>query len=606
MCGLAGYITQQQISKENLLEKGKRMGETIARRGPDCCKTAVFEKEKYRAVFVHSRLSIIDLSTRANQPMEFKGHVILHTGEIYNYKELRSRLEHKGYEFTTNSDTEVLLKGYLHWSEELPALLYGVFAFVILNEESGDVFMARDQFGLRPLYYANQHRFFSFGSLVSTVKTAFQQPLSVNWKGIQQNFQFQSSVYPDTCLEEINILPPGCWLKKEIKKEPVIYNYYDLATTTSTADYTQNVVEQYDSLLKQAMERNAVADVPLGMLLSGGLDSSVLAKIAGEQQLKFSAFTLTGKNETETPNSEHLYAQRLANQSGFQHYLYSLSSREIINHIDELLSVFEEPVSFLEPHYFMGKYMQDKGIKVALSGLGPDEMLLGYHRHQQIKSYYQHSIFSRLSTLLPVVNHRFRKLKSLVSAKSIPAAFIALNEDIQDILFEDLFPDKNNYLMAVLPAVSNNLDDAQQLNLIEIITKISSHHALTADKYLMHFGVEGRYPYLDKDVVEFQFHSPEHLKWSGEGKELQRLLAAKYLPEEYLERNKTGFNSPWRAVITTPHFRELVLDEISSLRRKRIVNNDLVEELTSEGITEENWQILLYAASLNRWWENWL
>ena len=599
MCGFSGFICHNAVSSPKVEGKKEQMLRSIASRGPDFQSFQTIVKEQFVAALAHARLAIIDPRSQANQPMKIGNYQIVFNGIVYNFKFLRKLLQQKGVEFHTESDTEVILQSYKFWGKEVVHKLDGLFAFAIVNEVSGELFLARDRFGLRPLYYSKKGNQFAFGSTIKAVHAAMPQKYTVNWLGLRQNFQFQASIFPNTCFSEIKILPPGNWLRFLKNGDLVIQEYYSLPKSKAKANYTGDVVGEYNELLHEAVRKNQLADLPISLLLSGGIDSSVLAIIAKQQNIDLAAFTLG--NSTE-PQSDAYYAAQLANSNSISHFTSEVNSDTIIDHFNDLISIFEEPVSFIEPHYFIGKLMQESNYSIAWSGLGPDELLLGYHKQQQIRKFYKHKLLRPVAPYFPTTISMLTKLKGVVGANSMQDAFVNLQSHLQGVRFSSLFEEHIN--LNRFPIQENRSND-QQLSELELMLKISSHHALSSDKYLMHFGIEGRYPYLDKDVVEFQYHAPEQWKWFGKGKQLQRDLANLYFPKDWINRPKAGFSIPIQLFIKQAKFQLIMHEELRLVQAMDMVSTKEVKKILKTGINERNWRLALYLVSFYRWHKKW-
>ena len=607
MCGIAGYFTTNSTSKEKLNQIGSKMLTAIENRGPDAQNIEIFANEhNLNGVFAHSRLAIIDLSENANQPMSYNEFTIVYNGEIYNYQQLQQQLKTKGYSFNSNSDTEVILKGFAEWGPKVLNMLEGMFAFAIYNNVSGKLTLARDHFGIKPLYYSSQANHFAFGSNLKAIKQSGHVSFQLNEIGLQQNFAFISSLYPFTCFDSILIVKPGHYIEVEnyTVKE---HQYYSIEMTSSTSFDYNEATEQYEALLQKALKSTSLSDVPIGILLSGGIDSTVIAKLSNATQKSLFSITLGDEFALNDKTSDAYFAQQLAEEEGFNHHFCSLSESDIVEQFWEILSIFEEPISAIEPHFFIGKQLQQMGQKVIFSGLGPDELLLGYSYQFKLKKYYNHQLLQQLQSFIPPLNGKFKKLKKVVQAKSLPQAYKALQGDINQHYFNDLFKqaNKNKDLTECLDLAKTN-DFSKQLTDFELKQLISNHHMLSCDKYLMHFGVEGRFPYLMKDVVEFTYHAPNHLKLVGNGKQLQRNLASKYLSQQFLNRPKTGFITPTQRLLNNTQFNKMFKHSLLELEKKDIIYPELLHSLTNKGIKQDNIQLAIYLMSLNNWIDNWL
>ncbi len=575
MCGIIGGVNSQlQNNIHQQLEK-------IGHRGPD--DRGVFVD--HPIAFGHVRLSILDLSSHGHQPMQSTdgNYIIVYNGEIYNHIEIRNDLIKQGFQFHSTSDTETLLNAYIAYGEECLHMLNGIFAFAIYDKLKGTVFIARDHFGVKPLYfYSDEKQFLFCSELKGLLKIdglnyklqpeIFFNYLALLWSPADGTpFKFIRKLLPGHSIT-IDVKQPG-----NIKPEQYYHlNYdgsYDLKKTK------KDWVEEFDGLLTTAVERQLLSDAPLGFFLSGGLDSSLITAIAKKinKDTVFETFTLdTGSGmKSEGFEDDLEFARKVAAYLGVR--LNSITSNiNISESFDKMIWQLDEPQADPAALFVrqIAEAAQAKDIKVLLSGTGADDVFSGYRRHQalyydgiarQIPEVMKKGIAGVASLLNENSSRRIHKLLNnehpadlyyWQDGNRLKSLF---NRDVQEHIDAEFFRGFYEHFKDKIPNEKNRLN---QMLHVDIYTFLSAHNLNYNDKMAMAAGVEVRVPYLDIDLVNRSAKLPPELKMKGsQTKYILREIAKKYLPEEIIKRKKTGFGAPVRSWVKN-EMREMIEERL--------------------------------------------
>ena len=600
MCGILGSYSKNFHFKEEHLN-------IISHRGPDD-KGYFFENY---IMLGHRRLSIVDLSINGHQPMSTidNRYTIVFNGEIYNHIEIRNELIKEGFKFKSNSDTETLLYGYVKWGVEILKKLNGIFAFAIYDKLNSKLFIARDQFGVKPLYYYNQDGIFAFSSELKALTQidGFNQSLR-----IESLFFYLQTLYAPgnmTPFSSVNKLLPGHYLMVDTLIGTVEDNiYYKLIFSDSDQNKSEDDwVKELDLILNKAVERQLMSDVPVGFFLSGGLDSSLLVAIAKTKsnQDTIKCFTIsTGeKMVKEGFTDDEFYAKKVAKYLNVD--LEILPAQVFSKNLfDKMIWYLDEPQADPAPLnvYNICKGARENGIKVLIGGAAGDDLFTGYRRHQALllEKYYKlipfflKKIFSSLILKFNSRSTFIRRLKKLIrniavsKIERLAGYFMWLEEDVIFDLFEkssqlelkkDILP--MSYWQNLLNNFPSSTSDINKILYLELSTFLPDHNLNYTDKMSMAVGVETRVPYLDFELVEFANRLPIRYKMKGKTtKYLLRKVAEKYLPMDVIYRPKTGFGAPIRTWIREDLKNQLDLFSTDSiLIKKGILNSTAVKKL---------------------------
>lgn len=562
MCGIAGFAG---IGSRTDLEC---MTQALAHRGPD--GVGFFVDDATHVFLGHRRLAIVDVGG-GEQPMwNEDGQVgIVFNGEIYNHADLRANLQRRGHRFASDhSDTEVLVHGYEEWGEGLPLRLNGMFAFAILDRRRNRIFLARDRFGEKPLYYTAKRGLFAFASELTALAEHPGVSRSIDARALQKFFAYGYLPAPHAMLEGVRKLPGGHWLSYEpgsgaLTEKP--YWRFELETDESLTDADEpRLVEECGALLTQAARRRLMSDVPLGVFLSGGLDSSVvLASLA--QALPAESLSTFTIGFTEPSFDESEFALTVARHLGTAHHARQLDLARARDLIPSLLGRLDEPLgdASLLPTYLLSAFAREK-VTVALSGDGGDELFAGYdpflalrpaEAYSRLMPSWGHKGLRRLVDLLPLSHGNMsldfklrRSLMGLSHAAStwLPVWMAPLDPRDAAELFESPLRLEDVYDEAIAAWESDPTKTPVD-RALEFFTRfyLQDDILMKVDRAAMMCSLETRAVFLDNDLVEFCRRLPHRFKFrDGERKYLLKKAARRLLPSSIIDRKKKGFGVP--------------------------------------------------------------
>ena len=560
MCGIAGYIS------EDLLD-GQRMIEVISHRGPDSSSTYHIQRGRHNVFLGHQRLSIIDLSDAGRQPMSTPGDEVTITfnGEIYNYNELRAQYL-RGYEFRSKTDTEVLLYLYLEFGNEFVHLLNGDFAIALWDQRLNRLLLVRDRLGVKPLYYYHQNGTFAFGSEVKALLAA-DLSVSLSQQSLQKYFVFKYVPGNGTLHNEIKRLEPGCMAEYRPETDSLnIHRYWAPAFAPTRLSYADAKSRLYE-LLEDSVRLRLVADVPVGTFLSGGVDSSAIASyLKNEPHIVHYCARKEAKDlRAEGTTSDYHYARRLANAWGITLYPADIGSAEATRDRIRQTSFFSDDLiadGSQIPSYLITQEAS-RSAKVMLSGMGADELFLGYAGHMLTllalyadklpKSLRQLSarLSSRLDQgngVLKAYRRYLHKFGKYYGYQNLRYAAFSIVGDFENSLRVCRFDDDtvSDFLAAYFSADEDPFESITRFELSNFLVK-NLHYF---DRMCMANSVEGRVPFMDHRVVEFALSIPRSYKLSagGRSKRILKDTFSEQLPSYILKRRKAGFGMPLRSI----------------------------------------------------------
>lgn len=559
MCGFVGYIYGADRKLENDKEILDAMMERIVHRGPD--SAGVYTDDDISLGF--RRLSIIDLSDCGNQPFYSKDgrYVMVFNGEIYNYKTLRKDLKAKGYEFISETDSEVIIRGFEEYGEDIVAKLRGMFAFCIWDTQEKRALLARDGFGIKPLYYTD---YTTDGSLLfgSEIKSFLDHPnfiKALNKEAIQPFLTFQYNPLDETLFKGVYKLEPAHYMLYQNGKMQTV-KYWDKAFHDETSEPAQEDIDYYVEKIKasidESVELHAMSDVKVGSFLSGGVDSSLVTALLEPQQ----SFSV-GFKEYEDMFNETIHAQKLSEQLGIENKSRYISGQQAFDNLEDIIYYLDEPDAnySIVPLYFLNQ-LAAENVTVVLSGEGADELFGGYEWYQPShieKDYYNKLPLGMrrfINRLLPS-GQKPSRLKQLaersvtpVEEKFIGQALVFPDAQAHAILNEKYRSNQTSTdICAPYYAQVAGQSDLQKMQYLDLNVWMPGDILLKADKMSMAHSLELRVPFLDKEVMEMAKGIPDEYRTTAkQTKVALRKAAEDVLPEEWAKRKKLGFPTPIR------------------------------------------------------------
>ena len=635
MCGIAGFVDFTKKANEQNLRDSIAC---LNHRGPD--GDGVFVKEASDATIGlgHKRLSIIDLSNAANQPMHFDGLHLVFNGEIYNYNELREELLTLGHQFQTHSDTEVILHAWRQWGEKSIHRWRGMFAIALWDEKSNTFTCIRDRAGVKPFFYYFKNGLFLFGSELKslTAHPAFEK--KIDPAAVASFLQYGYVSHPHCIFQEVKKLSPAHVLHFDLQKRRVetkpYWNVYDAYNKPKLKIDLPEAIAETEKILTESFQYRMVADVPVGVFLSGGYDSScVTALLQKNSNEKIKTFTI-GTQDAKL--DEAPFARQIAERLGTDHTEYYCTAKEALDIIPELPFFYDEPFadSSAIPTILVSRLARKK-VTVALSADAGDEIFAGYNRYDYISRYGEKirripkGVRKAMATAMEVVpsqkipyvgrkshfHSRYDKLKNLLNDPSTDQLLRSLSHVFTDHEIADLFTTPIRHLATshvsteLKPEVFEPLSymmavDYQTYLVDDILQKV--------DRATMSVSLEGREPFLDQHIIEWAARLPSEYKYrNGEKKYILRQIVHQYLPREMMERPKMGFAIPVESWLQN-ELKELVNTYLS---RKAVGAHNLfragaVEQIVNDfykGHKEKYlkvWYLLMFQMWYSRWMEN--
>lgn len=602
MCGLAGFIGFD----DNIL-LAKQANLIQAHRGPD--NQSIWSDDFI--ALAHQRLSIIDLNDRSNQPFEKHGLIMIYNGEVYNYLEIRQRLEKNNQSvFRTDSDTEVIIEAFFYYREKCIEWFEGMFAFAIYNPQSKELFLARDHFGIKPLFYTNTKEGFAFSSELKTLVNIPGFNKTINLNALVKSINYLWISGNETMFKDCYKLPPAHYMTINADLQIVLKQYWELKTHVESGVSESEWISKVENAMEQSVKKHMIADVPVSAFLSGGLDSSLITVLAKKYAQSLSTYTITTNEEdkkAENMPDDEKYARKLAQLHKFDYHGITLTS-DIVEMLPEMVRMLDEPIG--DPAalntYLMCKDARLRGVKVLLSGMGADEIFFGYRRHkaimlmknyQKIPKFIRNSV-SRVVDWLPVKIYGkgiipFRWAKRFLSFASLPIEDAYMRsysyydrKDLVNIFTQDITKSVdelyNEHRRIYFSKFIN--DPINQICNTDIQMFMLGLNLTYTDRASMAASVEVRVPYIDKKVVQLAMQIPGKEKYKkGILKYILKKASEKQLPPEIIYRPKASFGAPIRSWISgelSPMVEDL-LSEVNVAKRG-LFNYSFIKKMIDE------------------------
>jgi asparagine synthase (glutamine-hydrolysing) len=552
MCGIVGSINTA-ITEETL--------SYIAHRGPDAQALVSVAMGANEVFLGHTRLSILDLSEAGSQPMfnANQDFAIIFNGEVYNHLELRARIT--GVSFRGHSDTETILHYLAQFGIEGVKDFNGIFSLALLDKRKGKVYLVRDHFGVKPLYYWTEGNKAIFSSELKTIlyHPAYQKHKSLNINALDTFLTFRYNPAPQTMFAGINKLPAAHYLEIDIATGKQTFNNYWQTTGKTLQISEREAIEQYQFLVDRAVKRQMLSDVPIGLFLSGGIDSAVLAHLM-QKHAPYQVKTFTVGFEDKGQFNETSEARKTAEVLGTNHHEILISQKDYIDFLNKSYYFTEEPIAEPTiPALYHVSNLASKHVKVVMSGQGADEPWAGYKRYlgEKVLSDFGSIIellpwniiqqvcprseaVSRLTYAMGAKNEleRFLRVFSIFTANQKQNIF---KQEYQQTIKED----HGEIISKLYDQVAHRKDSLSKMLHIDIRTMLPDNLLLFNDKITMSKSIENRVPYLDIDVVNFVESLPTNYKIKHyQQKYLHKKAVSEWLPQQILNRKKKGFLTP--------------------------------------------------------------
>jgi len=633
MCGIAGFIDFTNTTDELILSK---LTQSLLHRGPDGSGQQLIQKQNFQIGLGHRRLSIIDLTETGKQPMHYNNAWLTFNGEIYNYKEIKNELIQNGHKFIGNSDTEVILHAYFQWGINCISRFIGMFAFVLYDGNNEQVYCVRDRAGIKPFFYYWNDGLFLFASELKAFHQHphFKKELDID--AVAAFMQFGNVPTPYCIFKNCNKLSPGHYMEFNLQNSRFdihqYWNVYDSYNKPKTKIDLEEAKIETERLLKSAADYRMIADVPIGVFLSGGYDSACLtALLQKNKSEKIKTYTIA------VPNiglNEAPYAKEVANHLGTDHHEYTCTAKDAINLIDDLPYYYDEPFadSSAIPTTLVCK-MARKDVTVVLSADAGDEIFAGYNRYDYMMRFGS-KIKNTPSLIrkpmagfmdwinadhIPYLNrkynfhNRYEKLKSLLKEPSDENLMMSLSRQFSDAELNNLFVNESSQKHTRYNSKDLSKETYSSLSYMMAIdyqTYLVDDILQKVDRASMTVSIEAREPYLDHRLIEWAAQLPDSFKYNnGIKKHILKEITHNYIPKAMMERPKMGFAIPIENWMTNELKAKVVyyLDS-KRIEQQGIFNAKAVETYLRKffGGKKEYGVKIWYLLMFQMWHERWI
>ena len=627
MCGIAGCY--QQADGHKLVDI---MSDRIAHRGPDSSGTWSHEADGISIQLGFRRLSIIDLTAAADQPLQKNGLTIVYNGELYNYRALKAELTARGTSFITKSDTEVVLEAWRSWGPAALGRFRGMFAFALADERTGEVVLARDQLGIKPLYYLRRGNGIVFASELKALVAATGAELRIEPGALVASMLYYWLPDQRCAIEGVAKLQPGSWALARPDGTVTVRKYWDIAEVAARASAGSQA--DLREVIEESITAHMVADVPISSFLSGGLDSSIVTVLAHHADRNVDAYTITFRPEDqrlEAMPDDAVYARKVAARYGIKLHEIEISPN-IVDVLPRMVDVLDEPIG--DPAaintLLMCEAARDRGVKVMLSGMGADELFGGYRKHMACVLASQYHRVPRAGRA--VIRSAVDRLPVSAGGRGMRYSrwakrFLTFAELPEEPRFRRSYTLYDPAELAGLVSFDlachveqvveehsavyndNSLDDeVNRMCLADARLFMAGLNLAYTDRASMAGSIEVRVPFVDPVVAEAAFSIPGSAKIRRrEGKVALKQAAQDWLPSEIVHRPKASFSAPLRAWVRGD-LSELIADVLvggelvssGMIRREPLLRMIADEQAGREDRSKQIWQLL----SLELWYRN--
>jgi asparagine synthase (glutamine-hydrolysing) len=630
MCGITGFCDfRRKLTKDDLY----RANEVLHHRGPDSGNTALFDAGNAAIGFGHRRLSIMDVSENGNQPMysDDKSVVVILNGEVYNFKEIRKELIEAGHKFHSDSDTEVIIKAYQQYGiENAVKKFIGMFAFALYDIKKQEIYILRDRAGVKPLHYYYKNDCLLFASELKSIYTYPVFEKSINENAVTLFFRYGYIRAPHTIFNDTYKVQPGHYIKIDVaRKEISDHKYWDVIEYYNKPKLKiseEDALDEVEKLFTSAFQYRMVSDVPVGVFLSGGYDSSVVSAILQKTSMqKIKTFTI-GFHEEKWNEAHH--AKKIAAHLGTDHHEYYCTTKEAQEIFPALADIYDEPFGDSSgiPTTLVSRFAR-KQVTVSLSADGGDEIFAGYSKylHQvKINNYFTRSPKAAINLAKNISNVSLKIMPGLKKIQKVHRVSELLNTykgtGLSDIYNRHL---NQKDITGLIPGYNENiglLDDIAEVNDgNDYMNKILAHDYRTylvdciltkVDRATMSVALEGREPLLDHRLIEFVSQLPSTMKYNnGTTKYLLKKITHKYIPKEIMDRPKAGFTFPMYEWLTTDlkdHLYYYINEE--QFAKHNLINAKKAIMMREEFLGGRKdrgtpiWLLLMF----QMWWNRWM
>ncbi len=631
MCRITGFLTNKKNISYDFNKIIIKMRDTMTKGGPD--DAGFFTDEKSGIALGHRRLSIIDLTSGGHQPMIDKAnrYVIVYNGEVYNYNQIKDELIAKGYTFYSTCDTEVLLNAFVEWGYDCVHRFRGMFAFAIWDVIEKKLYLCRDRVGVKPLYYYIDNETFMFSSELKAFHEHPDFKKELNMIALSKYLSAGYIPGTDTIFKNTYKLEAGYFLSINSEFEVKKYKYWDIREYYLKQDKKYGniieVISETESILRESFKYRMVSDVPVGIFLSGGIDSSLLVSLLSDEGYKLKTFTI---GFYDNKFNEANYAKELAGRFGTEHTELYCSEREVMDVVPMLPELYDEPFGDTSalPTYLVSQLARSK-VTVSLSADGGDELFAGYSRYWNVLDKflpkYNNIFFRNLINFGFFVNPDFYASIASIFMKNyddIYDKFNKLKVLYQSSDFNEFYFNFNRFYLPeelkgiglmtgrLNPAQDINSDPLHKMMLTDFLYYLPDDILVKVDRASMACSLESREPFLDNRIIEYIASIPSDFKYrDGVSKYILKEILYQFVPKEKIERPKKGFAAPvgeWLKIYLKEHLEQVLSEKY--VKEQGIFNSKFIQRLLNDFLNGKkvNSQKIWFLYVFQMWYARWM